>query len=76
MNKKRIFFDFLQKQNALQAYKQAFYTCHSRKLHSSEYCALSVAFIWADTPEGHEYWKSLDEKWFNYFKSIKRKYHF
>lgn len=76
MNTKRIFFDFLQKNNALEAYKQAFYACHDRKLHPFEYYFLGVAFIWADTSEGLEYWKSLDEKWGNHFKSVMKRYHF
>jgi hypothetical protein len=76
MNKKRLFFDFLQKHNALEAYKNAFKTFNSRKLDSFEYSSLSVAFIWAYTSEGHEYWKELDEKWHCHFNSVKRKYHF
>ena len=76
MNTKRIFFDFLQKHNALEAYKREFKSWHSRKLHSSEYYPLSVAFIWAYTSEGHEYWKSLSEKWDNHFKSVMKRYHF
>jgi hypothetical protein len=76
MNKKRIFFDFLQKHDALEAFKRAFKDQHSRNLHSSEYYPLSTAFIWAYTSDGHEYWKSLDDKWNAYYISIKGKYHF
>lgn len=29
-----------------------------------QYCELiNVAFTWASTPEGHEYWEKLDNKW-------------
>lgn len=76
MNKKRLFFDFLQKHGALQAYKNAFRACHSRKIDSSEYSPLSVAFIWTYTSEGHEYWKALDIQWERYYNFIKKKYHF
>lgn len=76
MNTKRIFFDFLQKNNALKAYKRAFYAWHDRKLRPSEYYSLGVAFVWGGTQEGHDYWKELDEKWCNHFKSVKKRYHF
>lgn len=76
MNTKRIFFDFLQKHDALETYKRAIYDWHSRKLHSFEFYPLDTAFIWAYTSEGFEYWKSLDEKWNAYYKSIKGRYHF
>lgn len=76
MNKKRLFFNFLQKHTALKAYKQAFYMWHDRKLYPSEYYSLGVAFVWASTPEGDAYWRSLDEKWHSYLQSAKKKYHF
>ena len=77
MNKKRLFYDFLQKHNALKAYKQAFKASiggHDVRVY--EYVPLGASFIWAHTPEGHEYWKSLDEKWCRHFKSIEKRYHF
>jgi hypothetical protein len=77
MNKKRLFFDFLQKHNALEAYKRSFKaTIGSRDVRAREYISLGGSFIWACTPEGHEYWKALDIKWFEHFNSIKKKYHF
>ena len=77
MNTKRIFFDFLQKHNALQAYKRAFKaSILDSDLRRNEYVPLWSSFVWADTPEGHMYWRALDEKWDYYFKSIKKKYHF
>lgn len=77
MNLKRLFYNFLQKHNALRAYKRAFEATQlksERKL--KEYVSLGCSFIWAATPEGHEYWQTLDAKWFDHFNSIKRKYHF
>jgi hypothetical protein len=77
MNKKRLFFDFLQKHNALEAYKRSFKTTVGRRnVGTNEYTPLGGSFVWACTPEGHEYWKSLDEKWYCHFNSIKKKYHF
>ena len=78
MNKKRLFFDFLQKHNALQAYKRAFKTTIRMRggRTPNEYIPLGGSFVWAYTPEGHEYWKSLEEKWDCHFNSIKKKYHF
>ena len=77
MNKKRLFYDFLQKHNALEAYKRSFKTTIGRRnVGTNEYTPLGGSFVWALTPEGHEYWKSLDEKWDYHFKSIKKKYHF
>lgn len=76
MNKKRLFFDFLQKHNALEAYKRAFKVRIGRNVRVHEYIPLGGSFIWARTPEGHEYWKALEIKWEHYSKSINTKYHF
>ena len=73
MNKKRLFFDFLQKHDALQAYKRASKATIGRR---DVYTPLEGSFVWACTPEGHEYWKSLSEKWYHHFNSVKRRYHF
>ena len=77
MNKKRLFYDFLQKHNALEAYKQAFKASIGRHdVRCYEYVPLGASFVWARTPEGHEYWRSLDIQWGRYYNSIKKKYHF
>ena len=78
MNKKRLFYDFLQKHNALEAYKRAFKTTILRygRRRTKDYIPLGGSFIWADTPEGQLYWYNLDIKWEHYFKSINKKYHF
>ena len=77
MNKKRLFFNFLQKHNALQAYKRAFeVTVLKYDKRPKGYVPLGCSFIWADTPEGHEYWHALSAKWTHYYNSIKTKYHF
>jgi hypothetical protein len=77
MNKKRLFFDFLQKHNALEAYKRAFKaSILGSDLRTVEYVPLACSFIWHETPEGHEYWRLLDEKWCDYYQSIKKKCHF
>lgn len=77
MNKKRLFFDFLQKHNALQAYKRAFKaSIVKHDVRVREYIPLGGSFVWAETPEGHIYWQALDMQWEHYFNSIKKKYHF
>lgn len=77
MNKKRLFYDFLQKHNALEAYKQAFKTSIGKDgIRGCEYVPLGASFVWARTPEGHEYWRSLDLKWCRYYDFMKKKYHF
>ena len=77
MNKKRLFYDFLQKHNALEAYKRTFKTSIGRSdARVYEYIPLGASFIWARTPEGHEYWRLLDEKWCRHYDSTKKKYHF
>ena len=70
MNYKRLFFDFLQKHNALQAYKRAFKaTILWSELRITGYVPLGSSFTWTDTAEGHEYWRLLEEKWYDYYKS-------
>ncbi len=77
MNTKRIFFDFLQKHNALEAYKRALKATVGRHdVRAREYIPLGGSFVWARTPEGHLYWQALDMQWDRYFDSIKKKYHF
>ena len=78
MNKKRLFFDFLQKHYALKAYKQAFEVTRLKRNNkkTNEYVPLICSFIWADTPEGHVYWHTLNKEWSHYYNSIKMKYHF
>jgi hypothetical protein len=76
MNKKRLFFNFLQENNALKAYKQAYKRFRNASVSPNEYTPLAVAFIWHGTPEGHEYWKSLDQQWHDYLRSSQYKFHF
>lgn len=77
MNTKRLFFDFLQKHDVLKAYKRAFKSTILRYgRRTNGYIPLGGSFIWAETPEGHLYWQALDMQWGNYFKLIKKKYHF
>lgn len=77
MNIKRLFFNFLQKHNALKAYKRAFKaTIIEYGERTKEYVSLGSSFVWAKTPEGHLYWSSLEMQWHRYFKSIEKKYHF
>jgi hypothetical protein len=80
---KRIFFNWLQKHNALKEYRRnryVFLQAHSglRSLISmNSYpampmpAALGIAFDWAETPEGGQYWRKLDDEWVHeYYKLI------
>lgn len=73
---KRLFFNFLQKNNALKAYKKSYKKFHDQSIAANAYTPLSVAFVWADTAEGHEYWKSLDQQWHDYLRSRQNKFYF
>lgn len=82
MNYKRLFFDFLQKHDALEAYKRNFkkdrehisfeQVFPKNHLHTDY---ILGAFSWIRTPEGHYHWKLLQEKWYsvcNKYKKTKR----
>jgi hypothetical protein len=70
MNYKRLFFDFLRKKDALEAYKRnfkeyrgstSFNDVFSRNRLYSDY--IIGAFSWTRTPEGHWYWRRLQDEW-------------
>ncbi len=80
---KRIFFNWLQKHNALKEYRRNRHvfmqTLSWRRdfISISSYLNLSVpaaicsAFDWGETPEGGQYWRKLDDKWVQeYYKLI------
>lgn len=74
---KRIFFNWLQKHNALKKFR------HNRYVFLKSYYgknwrnrinypdldiaeALGSAFSWVDTPEGSDYWVNIHMKWIHY----------
>ena len=72
LKEKRIFFNWLQKHEALQYYKKnrhLFLTDSSRRLDFRPYVdmtiinAISSAFVWVDTEQGSFYWGNLDDLW-------------
>lgn len=75
---KRIFFNWLQKQGALKAYKLA---RHHQKIISpfESYEEMSInnpigwAFNWIKTPEGPNFWRNLCFKWSDYLRVLKHK---
>jgi hypothetical protein len=80
---KRIFFNWLQKHNALEGYRRNRHvfmqTLSERRgfISISSYLNLPVpaaicsAFDWGETPEGGQYWSKLDDKWvYEYYKLI------
>ena len=78
---KRIFFNWLKKHNALEAYKRNRFVfmreykrhgwTHPYKYaHIEVFDALGLAFSWSNTPEGHRYWNYLDEIWESEFRLV------
>lgn len=78
---KRIFFNWLQKQDALEKFRRnrhVFLTSYRgiswriRVGYSIVHVAevLGVAFSWDETPEGGQYWRNLDAKWLDEYDNI------
>lgn len=79
---KRIFFNWLQKHDALEKYRHnrhifiKLYYKRGLRWIISNYSsmdiaeALGVAFSWGDTPEGGQYWRNLDAKWIHEYRNI------
>lgn len=79
---KRIFFNWLQKHNALEGYRHnrhVFMQTYSRLrgvINISGYSAMSMpaalaaSFDWAETPEGGQYWSKLDDKWVHEYRNL------
>lgn len=74
LKEKRIFFNWLQKHEALQHYKKnryLFLTDSPRNLGFLPYVdmsttnAISSAFVWVDTEQGSSYWGDLNDLWRN-----------
>lgn len=79
---KRIFFNWLQKYDALEKFRRnrhIFIKVYYKRgwrwvisnyssIHISE--VLGVAFSWGDTPEGGQYWRNLDAKWLEEYNNI------
>lgn len=80
---KRIFFNWLQKHDALEGYKRNKYVFTQGRALRRRYSylsmdiieALSAAFCWGDTPEGSQYWGNLDSKWMNEHRNVLSKHY-
>lgn len=69
---KRIFFNWLQKHNALKAYKTAKHKeCNRPRWESYEQLLIddpfSWAFSWPRSSQGSFYWENLCMEWFVYY---------
>jgi hypothetical protein len=82
---KRIFFNWLQKHDALEKFRHNRFTfsleCKGSgwpRIANYIYMPLSEAiglsFNWRHSPEGHEYWRNLDDIWMREYKAIFRNY--
>ena len=78
---KRIFFNWLQKHNALEKFRHNRYVFQQsyfgrgwrhRVGYSRMYVTevLGVSFSWEETPEGGQYWRNLDAKWLDEYDNI------
>jgi hypothetical protein len=75
---KRIFFNWLQKHNALEGYRRNRHVFMQRLSLIGKFCyssipipaALCSAFEWARTPEGGLYWGELDDKWVHEYHNL------
>lgn len=74
LKEKRIFFNWLQKHEALQHYKKnrhLFLIDPSRRLGFLSYLDIGItnvicsAFVWVYTEQGEVYWRNLDIMWRN-----------
>ena len=80
---KRIFFNWLQKHDALERYKRNRYVFTKGCALKRRYCypimdiaeVLCSAFCWGDTPEGGQYWSNLDSKWINEHRNVLSKHY-
>jgi hypothetical protein len=75
---KRIFFNWLQKHEALKAYKLARYQQKMEPpFESYEEMSFSHplgwAFHWRETSEGFDFWSNLDTEWHYFFRSLQRR---
>ena len=78
MNYKRLFFDFLRKRGALEAYKRNFKEYRGKisfndvfsqnRLHDHY---IIGAFCWSGTSEGHWYWRKLQNEWYTIYHKYK-----
>ena len=79
MNYKRLFFDFLRKHDALEAYKKNFKNYRENRSFNDVFSRNSLhsdyiigAFSWSRTPEGHWYWRRLQDEWYAIYHKYKQ----
>ena len=71
-----LFYKFLEENNALIAWENNYLARQvekgtnrtraeffSKMLDTGRYRLIGGAFVWMDTPQGHDYWDDLDRKW-------------
>ena len=67
----QIFIEFLKEHEAYENFIRNLesdpeYSCLDELFNTIYYSEwISLAFIWKDTPEGHDYWADLDFIWAN-----------
>ncbi len=77
----RYFYKFLKKHNCLRAFMKNILMENNVCIYKNwsileiltKYPTISVAFIWAGTPEGQAYWEELNNKWINERKRREKK---
>lgn len=79
MNKetiKKLFLDFLEKEGVRKQYKENVKNLHLLlgttaddvvNVMVDEYQKyIGFGFIWEDSPEGHDFWENISDKWVDY----------
>lgn len=54
----------------MREYKRYGWTRPYKYAYIEVFDALSLAFSWTNTPEGHRYWNYLDEIWTSEFRLV------
>ena len=75
MGRIEIFIEFLANNGCLSQFKYNFLLYIKKKSFLKEHPSIygnliSTSFIWKDTPEGHTFWMTLDNKWREYYQTI------
>ena len=74
MKAQDLFKKFLKEKGAFELYCQNFdenYECSTYKIGKKIkriYYFIVLAFLWENTPQGHNFWSKMDDEWIEYTK--------
>lgn len=67
--KEQLFYDFLKKQQAYEQYKINMIGKQNYLTSSRIENYINMSFMWSDTPQGYEFWETLQYKWHQYLNN-------